>query len=84
MTSMAVAQLTEEEVATVRALRYDAELSYDGIAKQLNASKSAVFRLLTKPGYQFEELTVIRMRKAIQRIRDSKTRKTRRAVEARA
>jgi DNA-binding MarR family transcriptional regulator len=65
---MPTPQLTPDEIDTIRGLREEDELTFEQIGDRLSIDTSAAHRILTKPGYEFEELTLIRIRKGLQRL----------------
>jgi len=70
-------QLTEQEITTIRALRHDEELPYSALGERLGVDPSAVHRILTKPGYRCDDLTLIRVRKGLARLNERKSRRQR-------
>lgn len=69
---MATPQLTPEEIATIRQLREDEELPFAALGKRLGIDASMAHRILTKPGYTFTELVLIRIRKGLRRIEEER------------
>lgn len=68
-------QLDAEEIAAVRRLREDEELTFEQIGERLGVDMSTAHRILAKPGYQFSDLILIRIRKGL--ARDAKPAKRR-------
>jgi hypothetical protein len=73
---MATPQLSKQEIETIRALRHDDELSFEAIGRRLDIDTSTAHRILTKPDYEFTELTLIRIRKGLSRLADQQRSKS--------
>lgn len=65
---MAFTQLTADELATIRALREEEELTFAEIGERLGIDTSVAHRILARDGYAFEELSLIRIRKGLARL----------------
>lgn len=71
-------QLQQPELEAIRSLREGEELTFQQIAERLDVDTSTAHRILTKPGYEFNELTLIRIRKALARMAEDGARRQRR------
>lgn len=67
---MAEQQLTAEEIAQVRALRTDHLMTFEQIGDALGVDTSTAHRILSKPGYEFTELLLLRIRRGLARVRE--------------
>lgn len=65
---MAFTQLTSDELATIRALREEEELTFAEIGERLGIDATVAHRILARDGYVFEELSLIRIRKGLARL----------------
>lgn len=63
-------QLQVHEIAAVRKLRQVDELTFEQIGERLGIDMSTAYRIVAKPGYQFSDLLLIRIRKALIRLAD--------------
>lgn len=64
-------QLRPDEIDVVRRLREDEELTFDELAERLGVDLSTAHRIVTKPGYQFSDLVLIRIRKGLRRLEEA-------------
>lgn len=70
-----IEQLKPSELSSMRSLREEDELTFEQIADRLGIDISSAHRALTKPGYQFSELQLIRIRKGLARLTDQPRRR---------
>lgn len=60
--------LTKQEIATIKTLRYEDELSFKALGERLGIDWTTAYRILNNPKHRFEEMTLIRIRKGLKRL----------------